>query len=405
VLALVSLLALANAGRAAAGPALITVEPGDRMAVAGSDIQCGVPTGEAPTIACYTGSGHTPLAGSYAVAVSDKETLIFDATGAQSIVAHESNPSVSGALIKGSTRKPTTFVIANGEDVLVAGSHVACAAVRVDGGTVQAFSCGVIVGASLTPSTYFASGTYAASISGQDAGITRTGANGSGTLVALEHQPSSTATAPSGNAAAIKLFEQSQSAIAGYEGVSFAGGDAAYKIITEPGYDSFGLDLGQTSAGMRRASDAVVVVQHSGLVAEEIDTLSAAGLPSVRIWQTGAETAVGEVMDAHPCTTSFADANHFVVVGEPFIGASLSGYHFAGVTKAGAGETVQFTEPSGGGTVDGALTLDAATDLWQSLTLQLHGGASNGLSLSEEHFSYRRIQPSQQPPAQLKPCP
>lgn len=401
----VGVLALAAASAPAAGPVTLTVELGDRLAVQGSDIQCGVPTGTAPEMVCFVGSRQTPVAGSYGVAVSDKDTEIFGASGSQTIVAQEANPSVSGALVKGSTNKLTTFTISNGEDLLVAGSHVACAAVRTDGGTVQAFSCGVIVGASLTANTYFASGSYGASISAQNAGITRSGANGAATLVALEKQPVAKGTAPSGNAAAIKLFEQSQSAIASYQGVSFMGGGVSYKIESESGWDDFAFDLGRTPSGYSRATDAVLVVQHNGLVVEEIDTLSAAGLPGIRIWQTGAETAVGEVMDAHPCTSSFADANHYVTVGAPFIGSTLSGYQFAAPQKNGAEELVSFTIPAAGGTADDTVTIDAANDLWQALTLQIHGGASNGLAITENNFTYNRTQPSEQPPAQLKPCP
>lgn len=401
----VGVLALMAARGFAAGPVTLTVGVGDRLAVQGTDIQCGVPTGTSPVMVCFVGSRQTPVAGSYGVGVSDKDTEIFDASGSQTIVAQEANPSVSGALVKGSTSKVTTFVISNGEDVLVAGSHVACAAVRIDGGTVQAFSCGVIVGASLTASTYFATGSYSASISAQDAGITRAGANGAATAVLLEHQPAATGAAPSGNAAAIKLLERSQSAIAGYQGVSFMGGVASYKIISKSGYDSFVADLGRTPSGYSRAADSVVVVQHKGVVAEEIDTLTAAGLPSIRIWQAGAESAVGEVMDAHPCTSSFADANHYATVGAPFIGSTLAGYRFAAPQKSGADELVSFTVPATGGTADETITIDSADDLWSALTLQIHGGASNGLAITENNFRYNRTQPSEQPPAQLKPCP
>ena len=211
---------------------------------------------------------------------------------------------------------------------------------------------------------------------------------------------------PSGSQAAIKLYEQSQSAMAGYEGISFTGGPASYKILPQKGYDLFQLYTGgSTPSGYSRAVDDVLVVQHNGVVTEEVDTLSAPGKPVIRQWQGAKGAAVGEVVDSSPCGLSYTAGDHYVIVGASFFGASFSGYRFAAPKKTGGDEVVSATFAAGSGTADETVTIEASNDLVKAFGIQVHGGPDNGFGLSETDFKYSRTQQFEQPPAKLKKCP
>jgi hypothetical protein len=212
---------------------------------------------------------------------------------------------------------------------------------------------------------------------------------------------------PTGNEAAIKFFERSQSAMAGYEGILFSGGPASIKILPQKGYDLFQVFTGGSPpSGYSRAVDDVLVVQHDGLVAEEVDRLSAPGKPAIDQWQGAKGEAVAEVLDSSPCGFSLTAGDHYVVVGSGFFGASFSGYRFAALKKeTGGAEVVSATFAAGSGTADQTVTVDASNDLVEAFSIIVHGGPDNGFGLSETDFRYSRTQAFENPPSTLKKCP
>jgi hypothetical protein len=114
---------------------------------------------------------------------------------------------------------------------------------------------------------------------------------------------------------------------------------------------------------------------------------------------------VAEVLDSSPCALSYTAGDHYVIVGEAFLGSSFSGYRFSAPSKSGGNETVSYSFVAAGGTADEALTIRVSNHLLQRLTLVLHGGPSNGITETETDYRYSRTQPFEQPPATLKKCP
>jgi hypothetical protein len=226
------------------------------------------------------------------------------------------------------------------------------------------------------------------------------------------------ASGPTGNQPAIKLFEKSVAALAAYQGISFTGHGALYTIIPEPGgtykgvpqpnFDEFNENVGGVGvpAGYHAATDQLLIVQHGGLVTEEIDTLSAPGLPMVRQWQGADGGADGEVLTSNPCGLTYTAHFHWVVVGAGFYGAStgFAGYRFAALSKTAAGDLVTATFAAGGGTATQVATINPSSGLLEDLTFHVHGGSVNGYALSESDFKYIRNQTTELPPAQLHLC-
>jgi hypothetical protein len=227
-----------------------------------------------------------------------------------------------------------------------------------------------------------------------------------GVAAASAAAASAVSSAASGNAAAIVLFKQAQSALAGYQGISFTGSPAAYKILREQGYDSFQVATGiPNTPGYSRAVDDALVVLHDGVTTEQVDTFKASGQPGIRQWQGAKEEAVAEVLDSSPCGLSYTALDHYVIVGEPFFGSSFSGDRSSAPSKSGGNETVSFSFAAAGGTADETLTIGASNHLLQRLTLQIHGGPSNGITERETDYKYSRTQPFEDPPATLGKCP
>lgn len=183
---LVALLGLAVGGASASGTPTITVGPGDSMTIQGSDIFCAVSTTAPRAIVCGIGNQKSLRPKSYAITVADKGAVEFIATGSQQIVGRGTNPAISGAPFKGSTHKPTSYVLAKHEHVILAGTHIACGALQID--DKQTFSCG-FYNTSSGLSGYYVAGTYATTLSDQFAGILRAGKNGVQTVVADYKQP------------------------------------------------------------------------------------------------------------------------------------------------------------------------------------------------------------------------
>jgi len=186
LLALVGGLGVAAAGAGASGIKTVTVGPGDAIAIRGADIECVVSTTAPRAIVCGIGSKKSLRSHSYAITVADKGAAIFAATGSQQVVAREINPVIPGAPITGSSHKPTSYVLANGEGILVAGTHVKCGTVRIDGNTLQTIGCGIYNASS---GGYYFAGSYSATVDDKYAGILRAGKNGAQTVVAVEKQP------------------------------------------------------------------------------------------------------------------------------------------------------------------------------------------------------------------------
>jgi hypothetical protein len=185
LVALVASAAMLEPASASATPT-ITVGPGDAMSVRGSDIECVVSTAAPRAIVCGIGSEKALSPRSYAITIADKGAAIFVATGSQRTVARAINPAISGAPFKGSSHKPTSYVVAQHEHVILAGTHVACGALLIDQN--ETFGCGIYKTSSGT-SGYYVAGTYAVTLSDRFAGILRAGKNGAQTVVAEDKEP------------------------------------------------------------------------------------------------------------------------------------------------------------------------------------------------------------------------
>jgi len=223
---------------------------------------------------------------------------------------------------------------------------------------------------------------------------------------------------PSGNQAAIKLFQKSVAALAAYQGISFTGRGAFYTIIPEPGgtyngkpqpnFDEFNESLGgvRVPSGYRAATDDLLVVQHNGLVVEEIDTLSAAGLPMVRQWLGANGAADGEVLTSNPCGLTYTAHDSWVTAGDGFYGpsAGFASYRFSALSKTAGGDLVTATYPAGGGTASQVATINPSSGLLEDMTIHIHGGTVNGYTVSESNFKYVRTQTPELPPGQLHLC-
>jgi hypothetical protein len=183
--ALAGLLGLATVGTGSSGTPTVTVGPGDGLTIHGSDIECVISTSGPRAMVCGIG-GRSLRANSYAFTVADKGAGIFVATGSQKTVARALNPAVPGTPFTGTPHKPTNFVLAQHEHVIVAGTHIACGALLIDG--LETFGCGAYDTAKGTTG-YYVAGTYATTISDKYVGILRAGSNGAQTVVAEERQP------------------------------------------------------------------------------------------------------------------------------------------------------------------------------------------------------------------------
>lgn len=202
---------------------------------------------------------------------------------------------------------------------------------------------------------------------------------------------------------AARLYAQAQRAVDVYQGVTFTGGGTSYRILKEPGYQNFEYYAGSVPSGYRRAVDHVLVVLRHGKVSEEVDTLSAKGLPHVRIWLDNTHGfAVGKVLDRHGCPVYFSGASAiFVTVGQHF--GFANGPAFTSASRSGKRWIVRSTYPLSGGTAQESDALNAASKRWISTYVKVKGGPYNGDHLSAAAFGYKRRQRAEAPPA-LGPC-
>jgi hypothetical protein len=205
-------------------------------------------------------------------------------------------------------------------------------------------------------------------------------------------------TVPTGNARAIAFYAKSQTAIKAYEGIHFTGSGTSYEVIPKKGYDTFKFDFGATPRGYHAAVDHVRIVQtNRGEVTEELDTMTAPGLPKLKLWQTSA-IEVGEVVTAHPCVELIPkNAASFVTLDEPFV--LFGGYHFSKLTTPAAGlRLVRSTYALAGGTAHEKDLIAAKSRLWQHSHLIVTGGPYNDNYLTESQFSYLRVAHIKSPP-------
>ena len=165
-------------GASASGTTTLTAGPGDSLAVQGSDLQCAVSATSLRVVSCWTGTEGSVRLHSYAVAVTDQGADIILAAGKGQVVAHGVNPLVPGPAFTGRAHKPTTYVLARGESVLVAGTHVVCGSFYDSTSRTMAVGCGV-----------YAAGAYAVTVNDHFAALFREGKASTETVVALKKQP------------------------------------------------------------------------------------------------------------------------------------------------------------------------------------------------------------------------
>jgi hypothetical protein len=205
-------------------------------------------------------------------------------------------------------------------------------------------------------------------------------------------------TAPTGNARTIAFYTNSQAAMKAYEGIHFIGTGTSYEVIPKKGYDTFSFDFGATPAGYHAAVDHVRIVQtHGGEVTEELDTMTAPGLPKLKLWQTSG-IEIGELVTAHPCVELILkNAASFVTLDEPFV--LFGGYHFAELTTPTAGlRLVRSTYALAGGIAHETDLIASKSRLWQHSHLIVTGGPLNDSYLTESQFSYLRVAQIKSPP-------
>jgi hypothetical protein len=206
-------------------------------------------------------------------------------------------------------------------------------------------------------------------------------------------------TVPTGNARAIAFYMRSQAAMKRYEGISFTGTGTSYALVPKSGFDSFEFDFGATPPGYHSAVDHVLVVQtNDGKITEEIDTMSAPGLPKLRLWQTSA-IEIGEVAAKHPCVELIPkNTASFVTLEEPFV--IYGGYHFATLVSPAPGlRLVHATFNLAGGVAHEKDLVSGTSHLWQHSHLIVKGGPYNNNYLTESDFRYMRVARLQSPPA------
>ena len=188
------------------------------------------------------------------------------------------------------------------------------------------------------------------------------------------------------NPQAMSLYASAQRAVGGYQAVSFTGGGTSYKVSRAAGgVLSFQYDVGATPRGYRRAVDHVLDVLRHGRVAEEVDTLSARGTPTVEIWLENPNNGIGQVR-GQGCGLFFSQVAPFTTVGQPFeFAPSL---RFSTPARSGSHWLLDSTYPLAGGTVSERDTISASSGLWIASSSSVHGGSYNHEQESATSFNY-----------------
>jgi hypothetical protein len=198
--------------------------------------------------------------------------------------------------------------------------------------------------------------------------------------------------APTGNKAAIAFYRRSESVNASYESIAFSGGGTSYKIVAHAGTEAAKFGFGSTPKGFQHASDQVRVIQRKGVVAEEVDTLSAPGQPSVVVWNEGSSRWVAEVQHPGACVFAVSTFGIYAYIGQPFV--QPDGSTFAALQLAHGDEIVRSTYPDEGFTAREVDAINADSGLWvESVTA--YGAGSNQLAYltSMSGFHYSRDSP------------
>jgi hypothetical protein len=205
----------------------------------------------------------------------------------------------------------------------------------------------------------------------------------------------------SGDPGTISFYKQSRAAMEGYKGIAFLGGGTSYKVVQQSGGDVFKFDFGATPKGYSAAVAHVRVVQHKGVVTEEVDTLVAPGEPALRLWQS-AGTEIGELLTSNRCPELVpTNSASFTTLGHHFV---LLHGTFAALQPGSSGlSVVASSYPLAGGTARERDTINASTHLWQASRLLVVGGPYNGNSLSESAFTYSHSLRFM-PPPKLETC-
>jgi hypothetical protein len=178
----------ATTGSTSQSTRTITVVPGDTMAVQGSDIDCGVPTTAPPAVICAIVTHGALRPNSYATRSAQAADEIVRATGDHRVVFRASNPKIKGLPFGITDRTSANFTLAKHEYVVLEGTNVVCQSGLAKTGGAETFGCGAYSSSSLS-SGYYLAGTFATTISDQNAAILRVGKAGAESLVAFEKQP------------------------------------------------------------------------------------------------------------------------------------------------------------------------------------------------------------------------
>jgi hypothetical protein len=165
----------------------ITVGPGDTMTVQASDIQCAVLKTVPLAIVCGLVSHRALRPNSYAIRSAEVVEEIVQTSGHHQVVARSTNPVVEGAPFRTTDGHPSNFTLAKHEYVLLEGTHIVCQS-GLAKNDVQTSGCGAYSISSGT-SGYYVAGSFATTISDQNAAILRVGKAGAESLVAYEKQP------------------------------------------------------------------------------------------------------------------------------------------------------------------------------------------------------------------------
>src|SRR4029077_4111181 len=112
----------------ASGTTLIVLSPGDRVAVAGTGLQCTVSHAPPRTIVCGIGTASRPTPGSYAFAVADNAALLLKAlpSGQPTLVVEKRQPNLTGAGFPLTIKPPRARTARRNTALEVAGTHIVC---------------------------------------------------------------------------------------------------------------------------------------------------------------------------------------------------------------------------------------------------------------------------------------
>jgi len=126
-----------------AGTRLVRLNPGDQVAVSGTNLHCSSSRQTPITLACGKGTARGPSAGTYGFALADAAALVLrvGASGQSSVVLRRRQPASAGQAAPAHAASARSIVAGTDTVILVSGTHLVCAVSAQSGG--NAITCGL----------------------------------------------------------------------------------------------------------------------------------------------------------------------------------------------------------------------------------------------------------------------